>query len=420
MPVPDEVDVIVYQGGLAGLVAGVLLARAGRHVLVVDSEEPVSVEASGFRFEPPHLFWGVGESGIVEQTLAGVGLDLCFLRADPPLQVVTLDGRLTLLPPGEALEWEIARVAPDAVGALQNLLARFAQLAPFLVEYPAAQDGWRFFFRARMRRLSRLTLTELARSHTLPPVIAEALAALVDVVFGSTGPAEPTAAQLAAAFHHLRSGFFSLEGGLQGLRGKLVAALLRAGGRRIETSRVRRVRTRPWEVRGVETEEGLVRCRSLIEGSAEGSRIGSVGFRMDRRYLPSEMGPFVALRDGRQRAESAAWPTILLGMGASSDGVMGEEDCLISLRFSRRDPCPVDEMVRVLEEVFPGWSRGIRQVEMGWVSGWSGLGNVTRGGWSLSPRRYRIPPTHPLGGGTAGAIAVGQALARRLLHGQGA
>jgi phytoene dehydrogenase-like protein len=142
VPLPRRVDVVVVGGGHNGLVAAVLLAQAGRRVLVLERDR---VFGGACRTERPFpAVPGLGAStgayllGLLPPELAArLELDLPLRRRDPHYFLPTPDpGRHLLLGADDAANREqLARLVPasdvDALAAMQTELAALRDdLAP--------------------------------------------------------------------------------------------------------------------------------------------------------------------------------------------------------------------------------------------------------------------------------------------------
>jgi all-trans-retinol 13,14-reductase len=97
-PGGSSYEVVVIGGGIGGLTAGALLARAGKKVLVVEAEaEPGgytrALRDGSYTFDrADHLIWGCEEDGpfgpgLIDAVLRYLGVrDRCeFIRMDDPI-----------------------------------------------------------------------------------------------------------------------------------------------------------------------------------------------------------------------------------------------------------------------------------------------------------------------------------------------
>ena len=110
MTAPDFDDLII-GAGMAGLSVGALLARAGRHVLVLEAHDEPGGYAHTFtvgryRFcAQVHYIFGCGEGETIDALLDRLGLaeKVPFLRLDPEgFDHVVVDGERVRVPNGLA------------------------------------------------------------------------------------------------------------------------------------------------------------------------------------------------------------------------------------------------------------------------------------------------------------------------------
>lgn len=145
-------DAIVVGAGHNGLTAAVVLARAGRKVLVVEKNERIGGAAAGYEVAPgfraprfAHLLPALPQRLERELDLAAHGLT--YARRDLPTLSLAADGHHVVIEGGKA-RFASGAAHPDAepFAALHGRLARFAgALSGKLLEAPPrlAHPDWR-------------------------------------------------------------------------------------------------------------------------------------------------------------------------------------------------------------------------------------------------------------------------------------
>ena len=166
-------DVIILGAGLSGLLAAALLAKRGRHVLVLEEEAipgGLSHRAvrEGFSYmRGPALFLGFERDGLYDRLFMELGLSLSMLkkegtlfrRSAPPFQVVLPHHRLNFYQdPGELFN-ELSREFPDHIQEFRALLSEIDRWDGILrPAYHLAQKRsprgfgeWVDYFRERLK-----------------------------------------------------------------------------------------------------------------------------------------------------------------------------------------------------------------------------------------------------------------------------
>ena len=244
-----EVDVVVVGAGLAGLTAGVVAARAGCRVLVLDGRRPGGRAAvtvvTGRAGEQVHLNGGpraLYTDGAGRRVLRGLGIEPTGATPTPGRSWAQVGGRFELLPDGPGTLLRTRLVPTRAKIRLARTLTALKRVDPAPLAGRSASD-W---------------VSEVAG-----PDLAPALAALVRLATYQADldrlSADAAALQLRLA---LRGGVRYLDGGWQ----QLVDALLSRGtasGMTVARDAVRSVAPDGAGHRVV-TDTGDVRARAVV------------------------------------------------------------------------------------------------------------------------------------------------------------
>ncbi|MBN2721003.1 MAG: hypothetical protein JXR72_07880 [Proteobacteria bacterium] len=137
MPAGHDLAIISTRFPLLAL--GVLLAKKGRRVLIVDSlpkiPGPEEGEARGycFRRRPVPLF-GLDDNGILRKLLDEVGIGRILIhktytRNKVSYQVVLPGNRISVFPARDKLILELAREFPDKIDTLRDIYSRWDTIA---------------------------------------------------------------------------------------------------------------------------------------------------------------------------------------------------------------------------------------------------------------------------------------------------
>ena len=144
-------DVIVLGAGLSGLLAAALLARRGRHVLVLEEDiKPGSlshqIPRGKYTFlDGPFLFLGFEREGIYDRIFMELGLSLTslkregklFRKSSPPFQLILPGHRLNIFEDEGNLIDELSREFPSKrsqIGAfIETVGAGYGLLRPMII-----------------------------------------------------------------------------------------------------------------------------------------------------------------------------------------------------------------------------------------------------------------------------------------------
>lgn len=255
-------DAVVIGAGIGGLVAGALLARAGRDVLVVDRHSVAGGNATVFRrrgyvFDVGlHYVGGCHAGGVIPSVLQAAGAEpVRFLELDP-------DGYDTLVLPGLRLR------VPRGIGRWRDRLAdafprerrgvdRYVRL---LRQLQGCLDVWhrpaalaaRVLRAPLMTRYARATFADFLATCTRDPTLRAALAAQH---VGYALPPSRASVLVGAgiALHYLEGAWYP-QGGGQVLSDALAASIRRHGGEVALRTAARRIIVERGRVLGVELE----------------------------------------------------------------------------------------------------------------------------------------------------------------------
>jgi phytoene dehydrogenase-like protein len=261
---PDDArcDALVIGAGIGGLVAGALLARAGRRVLVVDKHTVAGGNATVFRrrgyiFDVGlHYIGGCHAGGVIPAVLQAAGAGpVHFEELDP-------DGYDTLVLPGRTLR--VPRGLPrwrerlvDAFPGERRGVDRYVRL---LRQMQACLDVWhrpaamlaRTLRAPLLARAAGGTFAAFLDGCTRDPLLRAALAAQ-HVGYALPPSRASTLVGAGIALHYLEGAYYPRGGG-QVLSDALSAAIGRHGGRvRLRTT-ARRIVVERGRVLGVELE----------------------------------------------------------------------------------------------------------------------------------------------------------------------
>lgn len=193
-----HVDVVVVGSGLGGLVAGALMARYGRRVIVCESHtlpggaahaftrqldgQPVSFDSG------PSFYCGLGEIGSanpITQVLAVLGETLAAVPYDPFGYYHFPEGTLPVYGDGEQYRQAVEAFSPGAAADLAELEARLLKIYSPLKAIPtlALRADWRLLLlllQRYPRAITQLlpTLPDLDRS--MGEVMADSMSGTID------------------------------------------------------------------------------------------------------------------------------------------------------------------------------------------------------------------------------------------------
>ena len=277
-PLPAEgerFDVVVIGAGLGGLVAGALLARAGRSVLVVERHTVAGGNATVFRrrgyvFDVGlHYVGGCDGDGPLPRILRAAGAgDVAFRELDPGgYDELVLPGLRFAIPRGrDAFRERLLGAFPSERAGIDRWVALLAALARVLprLHRPAAL-GAALLRSPLLLRHRGATLAQFLDTCTADPALRAVLAG--QHIGYALPPSRASVLVAAGITAHYLEGAFYPQGGGQVLADRLASALGRAGGRLL-------LRT---------SAERLLMERGAVAGVVlRGAQGGTVGVRAPR------------------------------------------------------------------------------------------------------------------------------------------
>lgn len=262
----SEYDVVVVGGGMGGLTAGALLARAGKSVVVVDAQarpggHAHAIREDGRTFDSAvHLITRCGQSvfgtGLVDALLRHLGVrDRCELvRVDPFYRVHLPDLHVTVPTGREAYLAAHAEHFPEEAAGLRHLHELCVQVAREAHGYPPTPSlldqvlaRWRA---PTLYRYRNATLAAVVNDELRDP----RLKALYAMLWPWVGEPPWRASFVVWAMmiaHYIEDGAYYVRGGFQALADAVAASLERAGGELVCGTRVTRIVVKGQRVRGV-------------------------------------------------------------------------------------------------------------------------------------------------------------------------
>ena len=354
-------DVVVVGGGIGGLAAAGLLAKAGRSVLLLERSlrvggACVGVLQDGHRYDlGVSLITGVGPQGAVTGLCERLGLNLPTAACDPTVQVALPRHRLSLPLTVDGWWPEIHREFPDDEAGWHTLLSDLAVLAGDRDRLarslpPLPPRGWRSRLRwwralrlpgpsapprhaiRQLRKAAATPFHDTLKEHGLGATSRQALEACLWYLL-LRGADECSTLEAAVGLQRLREGVAVLPSGPTALA-EALAGQIRAHGGEIrlgteaaacvaDRGRIVGVKTTTGEMlrarwvvtdippdtlaqRLLPTARGWFQRRSVPSGPWQPRYVAQVmGVTIPKAFLPSELGfHCVIVRDAGRPAQA--------------------------------------------------------------------------------------------------------------------
>ena len=316
-------DVVVVGGGIGGLAAASLVAKAGRRVLLLERSPQVGgacvgVLQDGHRYDlGVSLITGVGPHGAVAGLCERLGISLPTAACDPTVQVALPCHRLSLPLAVEGWWPEIHREFPDDEAGWHSLLSDLAVLADDRDRLarslpPLPPMGWRSRLRCwrtlrlpgvsaptrqairQLRKAAATPFHDTLEEHGLGAASRQALEACLWYLL-LRGADECSTLEAAIALQRLREGVAVMPSGPAALAEALAGQIREHGGEiRLGTEAAGCVADRG-RIVGVTTTTGeMFRARWVVTDVPPGT--------LTQRLLPTSCGWFQ-----RHRITSGPW-----------------------------------------------------------------------------------------------------------------
>ena len=301
----DSVDVIVIGAGHNGLVAAVLLARAGLRVQVLEDKEVVGGACRTERpfARAPGLATSTGAYllGLMPpELLARLELDLPLLRRDPHYFLPTTDGRYLLFGSDQAemrrqfvaffseADWKAHRAMQDELGALRDDV-----FPTWLAEPLSIEDTAERYVRKELRQafvgLCRGSVGAYLDRFDWKSDLVRAMYAVTDGFSGLFGGWDTPGTGMNFLVHNMcrlpgsDGTWMIVKGGMGTVTARLREAAERAGAR-VETGRrVERIECQGGTARGVALADGTTLAARAIVCNADPFRMQAL---LGRERLP--------------------------------------------------------------------------------------------------------------------------------------
>jgi phytoene dehydrogenase-like protein len=305
----SRADVVIVGAGHNGLVAAVLLARAGLDVLVL--EEKAMVGGAAKTEYPFKKAPGLGISSgayllglMPPELISTLGLELPLLRRDPHYFLPTTGDRYLLFGSDTAAmrqqflrffseaDWRANAAMNDELGQLRDDLAPSWLMEPLTIEETAER-----FIRQELRqsfiRLCRGTAREYLERFGFVSDLLKAMYAVTDAFSGLDGGYDTPGTGMNLLVHNMcrlpgSGGTWMIVRGGMGTITKRLADLARAAGANIETlAPVARIEVSEGRVTGVGLADGRFIPAKVVLSNADPFRtVALVGReRLARDYL---------------------------------------------------------------------------------------------------------------------------------------
>lgn len=257
-------DAVILGAGLGGLLTAALLAKRGRHVLVLEEGEAPGglsrrVVRNGYRFDiGPLLFLGFERNGLYDRIFMELGLSLTSVKREaklirklsPALQLVLSSHRLDLsLDPVEFME-ELSREFSADRPQLQRLSGRideaFAEINALVLSESSPVRDWkslplRWMEDAKewikLRRLRGPSLEQFLDSLAIEPALRAGFERIM-TLFSGKPPAQCSEFDMLLLLGFMRQEVVEIDGGVPNLGEQLVELINKFQGDVLFSQRV--------------------------------------------------------------------------------------------------------------------------------------------------------------------------------------
>ncbi|MDH7500215.1 MAG: hypothetical protein QHH30_07495 [candidate division NC10 bacterium] len=402
-----EYDAILYGLSIESLTVGALLAKRGKRILILTSEEDREAlpffSQEGFVFEACPSLWLGADGERSHPALEELAISIDLRPLHPGLQVALPHHRFSLYPEKDLLGREVRREFPEGQEAIALFLERmrgvYQRMGGFLHRELASppRGFWARWEQGRGIPLSLPAFFKQGKPSLLRHLKALGkdgeTSSLIDTLvrgFGRVRSKDCSLLFASTLFTWLQQPIYLPEGGAKGVHDALLAAYERNGGAIRSVSRGLHLMRQGRRVGGLATEEGeefvahsilgglglwricwasmMPKEAERWEGRLPMNRNLVLFLGVDEKVLPQEMGENLLLISDSPSSSSEGNPLWLLQSPAGDEtraprGKRALSAILPLAPQDRRSDEEVEgmasELMEKLEEFLPFLSRGI-------------------------------------------------------------